>query len=40
VGLGLLSAALTKRLDRRVWVEYGVVAAVGLIVVIAGQALV
>jgi hypothetical protein len=39
-GLGLLSAALTKRLDRRVWVEYGVVAAVGLTVVIAGQALV
>lgn len=38
-GVGLVTAALAHRLERRVWVEYGLVAAVGLVVVIAGQAL-
>jgi hypothetical protein len=38
-GVGLVVAALQRRLDRRVWTEYGLVAAVGLAIVIVAQIL-
>ena len=39
-GLGLTTAAIEGRLDRRVWLEYTLVLVVGVAIVAAGQAIV